>query len=120
MHSSLFLNHDHQACYAIIEKKVVCLVAVCQEEKMNEKRNYSSGVVSSADLQFDTNGLLTLTYKGGQACHNNQYTRSTIIQFICSPHAGRGAPQYRYESADCTYYFRWETDIACEEEVWHN
>ena len=33
-------------------------------------------------------GVLTLTYKGGEKCHHNQFQRETIISFHCNHSAG--------------------------------
>ncbi|XP_060069663.1 cation-independent mannose-6-phosphate receptor-like [Ylistrum balloti] len=91
------------------------LVGACQEELAGEKRNFTSGLFNSK-LQYD-DGVLMLNYHGGMDCHNKQYKRTTIINFVCSPTAGNGSPVFIDETDDCTYYISWHTSLACEKEV---
>ena len=58
-------------------------------------------------------GMLTLEYRGGAACHNQQYQRSVLITFVCRAGAGIGAPLFVSELGNCTYTFVWETEAAC-------
>uniref|UniRef100_T1JC95 MRH domain-containing protein n=1 Tax=Strigamia maritima TaxID=126957 RepID=T1JC95_STRMM len=45
------------------------------------------------------------------------FNRSTIIQFICSPGSGKGEISFMEETNNCTYYFIWHTELACENRV---
>ena len=89
---------------------------VCQSEIQGLKRKYNAGN-SVNDIYLSDVGDVGLNYTGGDRCHNNQYQRSTIITFVCSPDNGLGKPVYLDELEDCTYYISWHTNLVCEHEV---
>ena len=53
----------------------------------------------------------------GPKCHGDRYERNTIINFVCKEGSGNGLPVFVDETDDCTYYFSWHTELACEEKV---
>ncbi len=66
---------------------------------------------------FD-DGLIWLNYTGGKSCHGGKFMRNTVIHFVCgSEGTGNGHPVFVDESDDCTYYFSWHTELACEKKV---
>lgn len=84
---------------------------VCQQELSGKNRRaWNAGSANSELLYQD--GMLFLNYSNGAPCHNNAFKRSTIIHFHCNP--GIGKPHFMYESSDCTYYFTWATEYACQ------
>ncbi|XP_072178244.1 cation-independent mannose-6-phosphate receptor-like [Diadema setosum] len=88
-------------------------VGSCQEEISTTGRNFNAGIFNR-NLYFD-DSILFLRYDNGKECHNNQYQRSSVINFVC-PHRSDalGEPVFIAESDDCTYYFSWHTSLACE------
>jgi len=98
-------------------------IGCCQREKLVEQRSFNGGIANSA-LTI-TNGLLVLTYTGGDRCHHIDVNRSSIITFVCAA-AGTetepaatslGRPHFVNED-DCTYKFTWPTTLACQHTVW--
>ncbi|XP_053316140.1 cation-independent mannose-6-phosphate receptor [Spea bombifrons] len=88
-------------------------VASCQV-KSNSKK--AAGSYKNQTLRY-SDGDLTLTYPGGQACSSG-FQRMTIINFECNETAvneGKGVPEFVAE-VDCTYFFTWETKYACVKE----
>ncbi|GFQ64134.1 hypothetical protein TNCT_577571 [Trichonephila clavata] len=83
---------------------------VCQEEISGEKRSWKAGE-SNSNLSF-SGGVLYLNYTNGDACHNGRFKRNTVIEFHCGP--GIGEPRFLFESQDCTYFFSWKTELACQ------
>ncbi|KAK7107906.1 cation-independent mannose-6-phosphate receptor-like isoform X2 [Littorina saxatilis] len=88
----------------------------CQSEINNQARSFNAGN-ANAKLIYQGNGLLMLNYSGGDICHHNNVTRTTIINFICNEGAGNGVPTYIDGSDGCVYYFDWHTELVCEEKV---
>ncbi|KAG8191169.1 hypothetical protein JTE90_011854 [Oedothorax gibbosus] len=84
--------------------------AVCQEEMAGEKRSWNAGR-PNYNLTI-TGSSLFLNFSNGDKCHDGKYNRNTIMEFTCGN--GIGLPKFLYESYDCTYYFLWETQIACQ------
>ena len=89
----------------------------CQTEvSAATPRHFNSGAFNSELHYYD--GTLFLNYEGGEPCHNNAFTRSTVINFVCSLERDAiGEPVFVDESADCTYYISWHTSIVCEQFV---
>lgn len=81
--------------------------------KSNDQTFHFNGGNANSRLYFE-DGTIYLNYTGGDLCHNGKYHRSTIISFVCSESAGRGHPVYITEGSDCTYFFSWPTQLACE------
>ena len=97
------------------------LSGCCQHEKRGEQRSFNAGNANSA-LTI-TNGLLVLTYTGGEKCHRNGVNRSSIITFVCAAGSESdanskpvGQPHFVNED-DCTYKFTWPTPLACQHTV---
>ncbi|XP_038048004.1 cation-independent mannose-6-phosphate receptor-like [Patiria miniata] len=90
-------------------------IGSCQTEKTaTNPRSFSSGSFNRKLHYHD--GTLFLNYEDGAPCHNNAFTRSTIINFVCSLNKGAiGEPVFVDESEDCTYYISWHTTVVCEE-----
>jgi len=94
----------------------VCLAGCCQHEKHGQQRSFNAGNANAA-LTI-TDGLLVLTYAGGERCNHVAVNRSSIITFVCA--AGNdtesttslGRPHFVNED-DCTYKFTWHTALAC-------
>uniref|UniRef100_T1JC98 MRH domain-containing protein n=1 Tax=Strigamia maritima TaxID=126957 RepID=T1JC98_STRMM len=86
-------------------------VGSCQEDTSNN-RYWNTGKANSK-LHYH-NGIILLNYTDGTACHKGMFNRSTIIQFICSPGSGKGEISFMEETNNCTYYFIWHTELACE------
>ncbi|XP_056014073.1 cation-independent mannose-6-phosphate receptor-like [Ostrea edulis] len=89
-------------------------VAVCQTMVGNSSWGHVSGTTDHQQLKF-VDGLLTLTYRGGEKCNHNNFQRETIISFHCNHSAvynGKGWPVFNREK-DCTYLFDWDTKYAC-------
>ncbi|XP_064627541.1 cation-independent mannose-6-phosphate receptor-like [Lineus longissimus] len=87
---------------------------VCQSEDNGEHRSFNLGDYS--DKPIYDRGIISLNYTNGDKCHRNNYTRNTVITFVCGP--GDGSPVFIQEtSEDCTYYISWPTKLACEKQV---
>ncbi|XP_062610067.1 cation-independent mannose-6-phosphate receptor-like [Saccostrea cucullata] len=89
-------------------------VAVCQTMVGNSGWGHVLGNTDHQVLKY-VDGLLTLTYKGGEKCNHNKFQRETIITFHCNHSAGNGGkgwPVFNREE-DCTYLFDWDTKYAC-------
>ena len=67
---------------------------------------------ASSKLSFASNELV-LKYTGGEKCHNDKYSRQTIIIFFCKVGALDTKPVFSMELEDCVYVFHWDTDLAC-------
>ncbi|RDD41852.1 Cation-independent mannose-6-phosphate receptor [Trichoplax sp. H2] len=87
----------------------------CQLKKNDQKFHFNGGN-ANAQLYYE-DGAIYLNYTGGDLCHQGRYRRSTIISFVCSSNAGKGHPVYVSETNNCTYYFSWPTQYACEQQV---
>ncbi|GIY45748.1 hypothetical protein CDAR_543892 [Caerostris darwini] len=85
-------------------------IGMCQEEIGGNKRSFKAGKPNS-NLSF-VRGVLSLNYTDGDACHNGHFQRNTLIEFHCGP--GIGEPKFLFESYDCSYYFSWKTEFACQ------
>ncbi|KFM80576.1 Cation-independent mannose-6-phosphate receptor, partial [Stegodyphus mimosarum] len=83
---------------------------MCQEELIGAKRHWSGGKPNNHLVYND--GIIFLNYSDGDPCHNGRFTRNTLIEFHCGN--GVGEPKFLYESHDCTYYFSWKTELACQ------
>lgn len=83
---------------------------MCQEEISGDKRHWSGGILNK-NLTYNS-GMLLLNYSDGDFCHNNQFKRNTLIELHCGRKINE--PQFLFESHDCTYYFDWETSLACQ------
>ena len=88
----------------------------CQTD-INDKGGPWNAGNANAKLLYQGNGVLTLNYSGGDICHHNDVSRTTIINFICHDGAGDGIPTYVDSSDGCVYYFDWHTELVCEEQV---
>lgn len=67
----------------------------------------------NASLVYDE-GEITLTYSGGEPCHNAKYKRKTIITFSCDQSvSGTSGPRFIEETAECIYQFVWPTKYVC-------
>ncbi|XP_042908710.1 cation-independent mannose-6-phosphate receptor isoform X1 [Parasteatoda tepidariorum] len=84
---------------------------LCQEEIAGLKRSWNGGK-PNGNLMFTGEGLMFLNYTGGDECHDGRFKRNTIIEFVCGPDVGE--PQFMYETHDCTYFFSWKTELACQ------
>ncbi len=63
-----------------------------------------------------TDGQVTLSYLGGDACYRNGPNRSVIITFICDPTvSGKGGPTFVSQTSNCTFLFNWHTDLVCSQ-----
>lgn len=101
------------------EDKLQCVcvaVGSCQSEVNGEGRSFNAGN-ANAKLEYERDGVLLLNYSGGDVCHHNNVSRSTIISFICQQEAGHGQPVFVASSDSCAYYFDWHTDLVCEQTV---
>ncbi|XP_034555992.1 cation-independent mannose-6-phosphate receptor [Notolabrus celidotus] len=90
-------------------------ISACQL-KMPGQAKKVAGKYQNQTLRY-SDGDLTLIYPDGTRCSSG-FERMTIINFECSETAtngGRGAPVFAGET-DCTYYFNWETALACVKE----
>ncbi|KAJ1975761.1 Cation-independent mannose-6-phosphate receptor CI-MPR [Dimargaris verticillata] len=57
---------------------------------------------------------LILKYTDGETCSANQYTRTSVMSFICDTQMkGLGTPRYIGDGNQCTYFFEWRTPAAC-------
>ncbi|KFM62274.1 Cation-independent mannose-6-phosphate receptor, partial [Stegodyphus mimosarum] len=83
---------------------------MCQKELIGTKRYWNGGKPNN-DLIYN-NGILFLNYSNGDLCHNGHFTRNTVIEFHCGN--GIGEPKFLYKSHDCTYFFSWKTELACQ------
>lgn len=68
----------------------------------------SIGSFASSSLRY-IDGELVLTLNGGEKCGTN-VNRQTIVHFSCSNQTGNLI--FAFEK-DCSYYFRFETELAC-------
>ncbi|KJE92774.1 hypothetical protein, variant 2 [Capsaspora owczarzaki ATCC 30864] len=84
--------------------------AACQTKPSDSSFSKVLGV-TGGELTY-SNGFITLEYDNGQACHDSEFNRSTLIIFSCA-RGQVGAPVFVQESADCVYIFNWATDAAC-------
>ena len=90
-------------------------VGSCQYESESQQKSWTAGVYNGG-LHYD-DGLIWANYTGGDKCHK-VYERSTVINFVCAKEGtGNGHPVFVDETEDCTYYFSWHTELACEERV---
>eukprot|EP00911_Craspedida_sp_UC1_P002414 UC1_evm2s1801 len=86
-------------------------VGACQSAG---SQSYAIGTATDAPVIFD--GRLRLEYTDGAVCHKGtgkEARRSAVIQFECDPKAGKGQPEFLWESDKCTYFFKWVTSFAC-------
>lgn len=90
------------------------------------RRNHRTIAVAVAWRRFTESldlfdGVVTLKYTGGDLCHEgtaNEAKRATEITFVCDPDAtGRAGPEFISETDNCTYRFRWPTNLACQSEA---
>jgi len=100
---------------------LIHLAGCCQHEKHGQGRSFNAGNANSA-LAI-TNGLLVLTYTGGETCNHVGVNRSSIITFVCAVDSvaepatsSLGQPHFVNED-DCTYEFTWPTALACQRTV---
>ena len=91
-----------------------CISGVCQQTA--DGKHFNAGNATSQAI-FQQ-GMLYLNYTGGQICHHSNTPRNTLLQFVCgAPGTGNGGPEFIAESDDCTYYFKWSSEYACDYEV---
>ncbi|XP_064475457.1 cation-independent mannose-6-phosphate receptor-like [Ornithodoros turicata] len=88
-------------------------VGVCLEDR-RPGAQHNLGLANN-QLHF-RDGVMFLNYSGGDACPVAVGgRRSSLIQFVCSSagysHLG---PQLIHVQNDCTYYFVWHTELACQ------
>ena len=83
----------------------------CQQNR-HGNGHWNAGLANSALTYAD--GRLFLNYTGGAPCHGGLYERSTIIEFVCGD---RVRPEFVHEDAECNYWFRFDTTLACEHRV---
>lgn len=107
-------RRGHKYSLGVCGAQVPCnnqMVDACQGSSDN--RTFSMGTDTDHDIVFN-DGVLTLTYDGGDFCHNHRFRRAAIINFVCAPNvSGVGFPQFVSETANCTYIFIWRTPAAC-------
>ena len=88
----------------------------CQYDVDNHDNNWNGGN-SNSKLYYEE-GLIWSNYTGGTKCHAGKYERNTIINFVCAKEGtGNGYPVFVDETDNCTYYFSWHTELACEKKV---
>ena len=87
---------------------------VCQRSSADFSETWDAGKANDHLLYNDGNPYLN--YTDGAPCHRDKFVRNSIITFVCRPE-GRSAPEFVMESDDCTYYFDWHTEKACEKQV---
>lgn len=56
---------------------------------------------------------IKLRYFGGTPCHDNQFRRSTHIEFMCVDTAEEPVLKFVQEFDNCEYFFQLETKLAC-------
>ncbi|XP_036361842.1 cation-independent mannose-6-phosphate receptor isoform X1 [Octopus sinensis] len=100
-------------CGAVANSQCSKESSSCQTNT-NTNKSFNCGKANS-NLQFKE-GVIFLNYSGGDKCHGGKFERNTIINFVCNPSKGIGAPVYLAESKNCTYYFSWHTDLVCEKQ----
>ncbi|KFM73100.1 Cation-independent mannose-6-phosphate receptor, partial [Stegodyphus mimosarum] len=83
---------------------------MCQEILTDTKQHWSGG--KSNSYLIYRNGIIFLNYSNGDLCHNGRFTRNTLIEFHCGH--GIGEPQFLHETHNCTYFFSWKTELACQ------
>uniref|UniRef100_A0A8C8S5J2 Insulin like growth factor 2 receptor n=1 Tax=Pelusios castaneus TaxID=367368 RepID=A0A8C8S5J2_9SAUR len=91
-------------------------VSSCQVKSQSNQRKVA-GKFKNQTLRY-SDGDLTLTYPGGDACSSG-FQRMTVINFECNETAGnegKGVPVFTGE-VDCTYFFTWDTKYACVQET---
>ncbi|PIK43990.1 putative cation-independent mannose-6-phosphate receptor-like [Apostichopus japonicus] len=90
-------------------------IGACQSQRdVPSPKHFVTGKFNR-QVFFD-DGVLSLQYDDGTPCHNDNYKRSTVINFVCPhEHDTLGEPVFISETEDCTYYFSWHTSVACEE-----
>lgn len=86
-------------------------VGVCQTKPGDSTFNPKNAGLATRTLEYK-NGVISLTYTSGSACHDSQFNRSTVIIFTCA-RGVVGAPVFVQETANCSYVFTWATDAAC-------
>ncbi|XP_033118003.1 cation-independent mannose-6-phosphate receptor-like [Anneissia japonica] len=92
-------------------------LGVCQVQSTGDNPQSFDAGHFNQHLSFDS-GILMLNYEDGKPCHQAQFTRSSIINFVCPHEDGViGQPVFVDESQDCTYYFSWHTSLACETQI---
>eukprot|EP01134_Creolimax_fragrantissima_P002020 CFRG2020T1 len=70
--------------------------------------------IANSDVKFVEDGILTLTYEGGDTCPAGNATRSSTITFYCDPVAPvDSGPALVKNENDCSFVFIWETPYAC-------
>ncbi|XP_076371793.1 lysosomal enzyme receptor protein isoform X2 [Tachypleus tridentatus] len=108
-------NHEFQLNVCGDIKNSVCgrNIGSCQQEVLGDHR-WDAGKANS--LLHYREGILFLNYSGGSLCHDGNFRRSTIIQFVCG--TSKGKPTFIFEDHDCTYFFTWHTPLACEHKVY--
>ncbi|KAK7494564.1 hypothetical protein BaRGS_00014217 [Batillaria attramentaria] len=105
-------------CSPVSSTTCSSMTGSCQTEMNGEERSFSAGN-ANAQLEYRRDGVLLLNYSGGDVCHHNNVSRTTIISFICQKDAGKGRPVFVASSDGCLYYFDWHTSLACEQESGH-
>ncbi|XP_077977392.1 cation-independent mannose-6-phosphate receptor-like [Glandiceps talaboti] len=94
-------------------------VGSCQVELGSVNgRNFNAGNFNKS-IRFE-DGILSTNYMGGDPCHNGQFNRNTIIEFVCDQDkdwTDLGSPVFISESDECTYYFSWHTPLVCEKQL---
>ncbi|XP_071800837.1 cation-independent mannose-6-phosphate receptor-like [Asterias amurensis] len=115
VHSDKGHQYNFSVCAPLDDSVCGRNVGSCQTEvSAATPRHFNSGAFNSQLHYYD--GTLFLNYEGGEPCHNNAFTRSTVINFVCSLEKDAiGEPVFVDESADCTYYISWHTSIVCEQ-----
>ncbi|XP_045197868.2 cation-independent mannose-6-phosphate receptor-like isoform X2 [Mercenaria mercenaria] len=86
-------------------------IPACQTIQSNADYGRAMGSTDHTRISY-ADGRLTLTYKGGEKCHHNNFQRQTVINFVCNQTAGDGNPVFENED-ECVYLFTWPTRYAC-------
>ena len=88
--------------------------AVCQTK---EENGFKRDIGSINSIKYVLKGqdlLIVLESTTGQKCGRNiNKNVSTIFRLQCSSLSGVGKPMFEYESDDCDYLFRWDTQQVC-------
>ncbi|XP_069700006.1 cation-independent mannose-6-phosphate receptor isoform X2 [Periplaneta americana] len=56
-----------------------------------------------------------MIYQKGSKCNDvNNYNISSKFKFQCDPKSGKGVPEFKEITHDCTYIFIWKTNVTCK------
>ena len=115
-HTTVLSTMVHSPTYIRIYGFISCVMCDISQVCL-KKTSFEWGLGSGDGALHYEDGELSLTYYNGHTCPTNYLTASTTFNFVCSQHNTTG-PRY-LEDQDCSYFFEWETPLACSSVASH-